>query len=181
MSEAAVAERYARAIYELGEQSGELATVAQQLGLFSDTLGGSLELSVVLNDPSLDEAKRDAIVRDVASRLGFNPTTSNAVRLLSSRQRLKALPEIAARLQSLADEKDGIVRVKVTSAKPLSEGYYQKLSTEVSQATGRRVVLQTAEDPSLISGVVTQIGDNTIDGSLKGRLQEYEQQLLSAE
>ena len=33
---------------------------------------------------------------------------------------------------------------------------------------------------ALIAGVVTRIGDNTIDGSLKGRLEQLERQLLQA-
>jgi len=41
------------------------------------------------------------------------------------------------------------------------------------------VVLERREDPWLISGVVTRIGDNTIDGSLRGRLEVLERKLLS--
>ncbi len=181
MSESAAAERYARAIFELGEESGQLPQLAEQLGRFNQTLSGSPQLLSVLLNPTLEESKRDAIIKSVASRLALNPTATNAVRLLSERHRLRVLPEINERLRSLADEKQGVVRVTVTSAQALPDSYFQRLSQEIAQTTGKRVVLEKKQDPSLIAGVVTQIGDNTIDGSLKGRLQEYERQLLAAE
>ena len=44
--------------------------------------------------------------------------------------------------------------------------------------TQRRIVIERRQDPSLIGGVVTRIGDNTIDGSVRGRLTEIERQLV---
>jgi F-type H+-transporting ATPase subunit delta len=42
------------------------------------------------------------------------------------------------------------------------------------------VVLERKEDPDLIAGVVTRIGDQTVDGSLRGRLDAIERQLLAS-
>ena len=68
----------------------------------------------------------------------------------------------------------------VTSAGPLAEQYYEQIARVLGQRTQRRVVVDRRVDPSLIAGVVTQIGDTVVDGSLKGRLRELERQLLSA-
>jgi F-type H+-transporting ATPase subunit delta len=54
------------------------------------------------------------------------------------------------------------------------------LSDQLATLVGRKVVLDRREDPSLIAGVVTRIGDNTIDGSVRGQLDQLERQLLSA-
>ena len=48
---------------------------------------------------------------------------------------------------------------------------------ELESATSRKVAIDRQQDPSLIAGVVTRIGDNTIDGSVKGRLAEIARQL----
>jgi F-type H+-transporting ATPase subunit delta len=102
----------------------------------------------------------------------------NSVKLLAARRRLRALPEIARRLGGLADEKAGILRATVTSAVPLPEAFYEKLTSELEAATRRKILLEKLHDPTLIAGVVTRIGDNTIDGSVKGRLAELERRLL---
>jgi F-type H+-transporting ATPase subunit delta len=105
----------------------------------------------------------------------------NFVKLLAARRRLRTLPDIARRLGGMADEKAGILRASVTSAGPLPEAFYQKLTSELEAATQRKIVLEKSQDPSLIAGVVTRIGDNTIDGSLKGRLNELERRLLQSQ
>ena len=68
----------------------------------------------------------------------------------------------------------------MTSAEPLPESFYQRLGEQLTTLVGKKVVLDRREDPTLIAGVVTRIGDNTIDGSIRGRLEELERQLLSS-
>jgi F-type H+-transporting ATPase subunit delta len=99
------------------------------------------------------------------------------VRLLA--QRRWFCLRIARRLGSMADEKPR-VRAKVSSAVPLSEDFYQKLGQKLEQRLGKKIVIERITDPSLIAGIVTKIGDNTIDGSLKGRLAALQSQLLSS-
>ena len=89
-------------------------------------------------------------------------------------------PSLRRRLATLSDEKAGLLRASVTSAGQLSESYYEKLKAELESLTGRKILLERKEDPSLIAGVVTRIGDNTIDGSVRGKLDQLERQLQSA-
>ena len=173
----AVAERYARAIFELGVEAGQVVALSEQIRSFADTYASSRELQAVLDNPMVDADKRAAILVDVATRVGLTGVGLNAIRLLADRKRLGSLPEIARRLATLADEKGGVVRATVTSAGPLPESFYERLGKELEAATQRKVAIDRQQDPSLIAGVVTRIGDNTIDGSVKGRLAEIERQL----
>lgn len=178
-SAATVADRYARAIFELGVEDGSLQALTQQLQSFAATYAAELELRGVLENPIVPADKRDAVLRQVATRLSLGTVALNAVRYLASRRRLSILPDVAKRLASLADEKAGVARAEVTSAGPLPESFYTRLAEELGTLVGRKVVLDRRQDPSLIAGVVTRIGDNTIDGSLKGRLEELERRLLA--
>ena len=177
----AVIERYARAIFELGSEQNQLSQLTLQLRNAAETYAASAELRGVLDNPLVDEDKRESILKDIASRLGLGPLAVNTIRLLASRHRLAALPDIARRLSVLSDEKARVLRATVTSATRLDEGYYQRLTAAIEQATGQKVVLDKKTDPDLIAGVVTTIGDNTIDGSLRGRLRELEKRLISAQ
>lgn len=181
MSESAVAERYGRAIFELGTESGQLSMLVDQLRKFEATLNGQNDLLPVLTSPVLPDEQRDGVITQVARRLGCGEVATNTLRLLGRRQRLHSLSEINRRLVSLTDNKNGVIRVVVTAPKPLGESYFQRLTTEVEKATGRKAIIERREDPSLIAGVIVQIGDNTVDGSLKGRLEEFERQLLTAQ
>lgn len=180
MISSAIVERYARAIFELGVESGQLAQLTEQVRRFAETYAGSRELRMVAENPLVPDEQRDAVLKEVGARLGLGELAVNAVRLLAQRRRLSALPDVAKRLGGLADEKAGIVRAKVVSAAPLSEDFYTKLAQKLEAKTRMKVVIEREQDPSLIAGVVTKIGDNTIDGSLKGRLQALERTLLQA-
>jgi F-type H+-transporting ATPase subunit delta len=180
MSQSAIAERYARAILELADEAGQLVPVTEQLRSFAEAYTSSAELRSILSNPVVDHAARDGIIKELAARLGIASLALNAVRLMAQRGRLAALPELASTLTRLADQKAGVVRATVTSAKPLSEDYYQKLSSELEKRTQRKVILERREDPTLLAGVVTRIGDHTIDGSVRGRLAALERQLLAS-
>ena len=173
----AVAERYARAIFELGVEAGQLEALTGQIRSFADIYGSSRELQSVLDNPMLELSKRQSILQEIAARVGLTGVGLNALRFIAQRKRLGSLPGIARRLASLADEQGGIVRATVTSAGPLPESFYERLVKELESATSRKVAIDRKQDPSLIAGVVTRIGDNTIDGSVKGRLAEIERQL----
>lgn len=174
----AVAERYARAIFELAVEAGQLTQVAEQLSGFAQIYAGNIELRSVLDNPLVTEEQRAAILKDVAARARLNDLAFNSLRLIAHRRRLVVLPDIARKLSSLADEKAGVVRATIISAAPLSESYYLQLKAQLEKSTGKKIQLTKEQDPSLIAGVITKIGDNTIDGSLRGRLNDLERQLL---
>src|SRR6478736_4350867 len=151
MSDGTVAERYARAIFELGVEAGQVVALSEQVRSFADTYAASRELQAVLGNPMVEPEKREAILRDIAGRVGLSGVGLNAIRLLAARNRLASLPE----------------------------SFYERLMRELESATSRKVAIDRQQDPSLIGGIVTRIGDNTIDGSVKGRLAEIERQLGS--
>jgi F-type H+-transporting ATPase subunit delta len=115
---------------------------------------------------------------DIAGRLGVGEKAKNTLRLLVRKRRIAAVPEIARQLARLSDEDAGVLRAEVTSAGPLSEAYLGRLRAELEKATGRKVAVSHKQDPSLIGGVVTRIGDQVIDGSVRARLAGFRDSLL---
>jgi F-type H+-transporting ATPase subunit delta len=175
-----VAERYARAILALGVETGTLGALADQMRRFATAYQESIDLRSVLENPLIAEEQREKVLSEVAGRLGLERLALNTIRYLARRRRFSALPEIAKRLDSLSDEQQGVVRATVTSARLLPDSYYARLGEQLTTLVGRKVVIDRREDPTLIAGVVTRIGDNTIDGSLRGQLDQLERRLLAS-
>jgi F-type H+-transporting ATPase subunit delta len=180
VSQSTIAERYARAILELGDEAGQLAETTEQIRSLAASFTESAELRAITSNPNVEAGARDALLKDLGARLGVSTLAMNAVRLMAVRGRLTALPDVAVALAHLADQKAGVLRATVTSAAALSEDYYAELTGELEKRTSRKVLLERRQDPSLIAGVITRIGDHTIDGSLKGRLAALERQLLAS-
>lgn len=180
MSFEAIANRYAQALFDIGVETNTLSRLVSELHDFANTYSASSELRAVLDNPLVAEADRDGLIAELARRMELGDTVRNTVRLLAQRRRLPIVPTLARALQRMSDERQGLVRAQVISAKPLDEAYAQRLQAELEKLTGKKVLLARQVDPTLIAGVVTRIGDTIIDGSIRTRLEDLRAQLLSA-
>jgi len=178
MSYDAIARRWALAVFEIGKETGAIARLEADLSAFAETYAGNAELATLLDDPLVPEAAREAVIVEVASRMGLSDAARSTLRLLARKRRFAALPDIARQLARLADDAGGVVRAEVQSAGPLSDDYLAKLRAELERATGKKVVVTHRRDPALIGGVVTRIGDRVIDGSVRARLTGFRESLL---
>jgi F-type H+-transporting ATPase subunit delta len=70
----------------------------------------------------------------------------------------------------LADELKGLVKATLVSATELSSDAVDKIKEGLSKRIGKEIVLDVEQDPDLIGGVVTRIGDLVLDGSIKTQL-----------
>ncbi len=179
MSSGAAAERYARAIFELGSEGGQLDRLTQEIAEFAAAFQDQPTLRRTLENPVLEEPVRERVLRQVARHSQFSPLATNSLLVLLKRRRLGELPVIAKRLRSLSDEKNGLCRAKIISAGSLSESYFNQLKARLEGLLGKRVMVEHEEDPTLIGGVIVRVGDNSFDGSIKGRLEELERRLLA--
>jgi F-type H+-transporting ATPase subunit delta len=178
MSYEAVARRWARAIFDLGKEAGSVARLTDDIAAFAETYGAHAELAAVLDNPLVADTDREAILREVAQRMSLSDLSVASLRLLARKRRLRALPDLARQLRRLADDDQNLLRAEVAAAGPLTDGYLDKLRAEIEKATGKKVSITFRRDPSLIGGVVTKIGDQLIDGSVRARLATFRDSLL---
>lgn len=180
MSYEAIARRYAQAVFELGKESNSLTELSKQMTALADVFSESEELRAVLTNPLVADQAREAILIDIGHRLGASDTALRTLRVLAHNRRISALPEIARALSRLVDQDQKTLRATVTSAGPLSEGYLARLGAELTKVTGNKVVLTVRTDPTLIAGVVVQIGDRVIDGSARAKLSRFREGLQTS-
>lgn len=178
MSLEAAARRYAKAIFELANEQGALEKFTAEIKSVGDVVAQSRDLAAALSNPTVAPPVRKAIMSDIVARLGVAPTVRNAVLLITEHNRAALLPRIANVLTELADVRAGKVRAEITSAAPLSEAQYARVTASLEKLTGRKISLQRKVDPALIGGVVTRVGDKVYDGSVRTRLAELRQSLL---
>jgi F-type H+-transporting ATPase subunit delta len=78
----------------------------------------------------------------------------------------------------LTDRKENRLRADVTSATPLADDVVARLKAALQRSTGKMIVVTKTEDPSIIGGIVTRVGDLLYDGSLKTRLKRMKETML---
>lgn len=170
---------YARAIVELARAEGELARVESELYTIARAIEGARELRDALTDPRIPYERKKAIVDDlVGGRASL--VTVNSVSLVVAQERAADLPAIADRLSSMAAATVGKEIAAVRSAVPLDEPTVERLAAALTKAVGRPVDVRVVVDPGLVGGIVAQVGDTVIDGSVRRRLETLKTALRSA-
>lgn len=160
---------YAEALFGVARAEGTLGEVEDELFRFSRTLQGSDELRDALTDPGIPASRRQQIVEDLLGGKA-SPTTVALVSLVVGTGRARELPAIIRELVEMSAAEANKAVAEVRSAVPLSDDQTERLAKVLGEATGRQVTVKVIVDPSVLGGVVAQVGDTVIDGSIRTRL-----------
>ena len=179
MSTSTLGRRYARAVLSIAKEENAVPLFKTQFQDLAAAWSTSPELRAVFENPEFGPEARRSVIDGLATKMGLAPTVVRTLKLLSDRRRIRDLPEVIETFQQLAEEFAGQVRAEVTTAKDMPEAYFTELGAALERVTGRKVILDKKIDPALIGGVVARVGDKVFDGSLRHRLQEMKDSLLS--
>ncbi len=168
-------ESYADAVLGVASAEGQSSVVESQLGEFARAVAGNDELSGALSDSSTPVARRQQIVEDLLGSAA--PATKAVVSMIVGAGRAKDLSAIAQAVSQRGASGRGRQLAEVRSAVPLSDDQVARLTAALSQSTGTEVEVQVIVDPSVVGGIVTQIGDTVIDGSVRTRLAQMRSSL----
>ncbi len=172
-----IARRYAKALFSLAVDSGRVEPWAQSLEALRQAVEASPDLRDVLSNPVYSKDQRRAIVEKLAAGLKLEAEPANLLFLLGDRNRLGYLAAVVEVFRELADQHLGRVRARVTSAVKLDDVAAQAIAEKLSQASRAKVLLEREVDPSLLGGVVAQVGSLVFDGSVRAQLEDLRRQL----
>lgn len=179
MRASAIAQRYARALLDLGIERRNFEQLGRELDRVAN-LFQSGDLAEVLRNPKFDAEIRKGVLGELLRRLMVSPVCRNFVFLLVDRNRVRYLPDIVTAYHGLADEHAGRLKAHVTVATRLSEPDAARLRTILQNMTGSQVVLEQEEDPEILGGIITRIGDRIYDGSVRAQLETLRGELKQA-
>jgi F-type H+-transporting ATPase subunit delta len=171
MAEAAtIARPYAEAVFGLADKAGALAKWSEALAGMAQAVAHP-EVQACISDPKLGADRLYALVVSF-SRVELPADIQNFVRVLIANGRLALLPEIHAQFVALKNEREGVVEAEIRSAFPLEAAQLKDLVAGLERRFKRRIQPQVVVDRDLIGGARITVGDEVIDGSVRGRLEE---------
>jgi len=179
VSDGQIARVYARALFGAAQAAGRVEPVRRELGDFVAGLAASAPLRHVLADPQVDDAAKRRVLAELtreADRL-----VSNTLQLLQGKGRFALVDAVHEELEALAAAEAEVVNVEVTSAVELGPEVEERLAAKVAKATGRRVEMTKRVDAGVLGGLVLRVGDVIVDGSLRSRIRQLRQRLVTAE
>jgi F-type H+-transporting ATPase subunit delta len=170
-----IAQVYARALFEVAQQSGDLDTVREQLAQFADAIDSDRGLQTFFFSPyfSTDE-KKDGLHKAVE---GAEPALLNFLELLIEKHRVPAVFRIRREFDRLWREENKLLSVQLTSAIKLDDATVESLGRTIGERTGRKVDVSASVNPDILGGIVLRVGNSILDASIRNRLESLRKQV----
>ena len=172
------ARRYAQAVFDIAREKKELDRWQSDLDKVTD-LSKDANVMAILENPKVRFEDKAKILSELLGDI--NPLALNLVYLLVTRGRLARIGDITGEYRRLLDGYHGIERAEVTTAVALDDKDKEKLAEQLGVVVGKKVVLETKVDKSLIGGVVARVGGRLLDGSVLSQLTVMKKTLAGGE
>jgi F-type H+-transporting ATPase subunit delta len=165
-----VAERYATALFELANETGELDAVEADIARFETMRRESADLRRLMKSLVFSNEDQLRAIGAVVEAAGLGVTISNFIKLVAANNRLPLLADMFRGFRQMLADKRGEVTAAITSATTLSDGQLADLKVALADISGKSVHVELNVEPELIGGLVVKLGSRMIDTSLKTKL-----------
>jgi F-type H+-transporting ATPase subunit delta len=180
MSNRASAGRYAKALLDVVIREADPVATEQELASFVDIYSTNDDLRRALANPAVPVKAKRGVIEQLSARLKPSKPVGKLLLLLADRGRLELLPDLLAAYRERLMDYQQVVRAEVVSAMPLPEARATQLRDRLAGLTGRKVVMTTRVDPSIIGGVVARVGSTVYDGSVATQLLRMKDRLVES-
>jgi F-type H+-transporting ATPase subunit delta len=179
----AVARVYAQSLLELADAAGgddKIVETGGELSVIAEMIRDDAEVAEFLRSPIVDSDKRAESLRRI-----FEGRVSDLVLrfmlVLNGKGRLGEFGAMTSAYDQLVNERMGRVEVDVMTVDgSLGADQLALLAEKVKAKLGQEPVFHQYADESLIGGLVLRVGDQLIDGSVRGQLRRMREELLAS-
>ena len=177
MRDTTIARNYAETLFALASKAEDLRGWGKTITELATAVEQDPTLRLFLESPRISGAEKIRVLgkafQDRMPRL--------MVRFLQSlvtHRRQMLIPEIAHEYQDIVDEAEGRMHARVTTARAASDAEVKEISTQLSRMFRKDVVPHMVVDPAIMGGVVVNVGDTVLDGSVRKRLGTLRRRML---
>ena len=168
--QASLAGRYARALFDLAQESDALAAVEASVERIGVALSQSAALRTLVDSPVVSRRDAGAAIAAVAAELQIDVLTTKFLGVLAKNRRLAQTANIVAAVAGLTAAHRGETSADVTSAHPLSPAQVADLKAKLKGRLDRDVAVNLHVDPTVLGGMIVKVGSRQFDSSIRTRL-----------
>lgn len=169
---------YARTLLDLAKDQGVLTEVTGEMQALVSIFTQQPSVVRALHNPALSGDKKAQLVSPLLAKA--SALTAKVIKLLSIKNRLALLPDLAEAYLRLEEESRKVHRARVISATPLTESQLASVAQLLAaRKPGATYKLENSVDTSLLSGFRVEEGDSIIDATLRHKLETIKQRLAA--
>ena|SRR3989338_2359360 len=174
-----LANRYAKALYELSREQKTHEDVHDDLLKIKDAVAESSDFTEFLRNPAIPSEKIKAILKDIFKNT-ISKQTSNFLMFLAHKKRLSILGDICESYAQYYREGKNILKVKIFSSVALASHQRDRLSEQCRARFKKEIEPEFFVDSRLLGGIKIQVGDQVYDYSIRTQLERFEESLITS-
>lgn len=169
---------YSLALYELAKENNSLDLVEQQVNSIIELIKQSEDFNILIKDPTNKQREKLNAMKTISEKFNFNEIFKKFLNFLIFKRRFNNIERILKDFLDICSNKRGEIRAKLTAAKELNNNDIEKIKNELAKNFGSNIKINYRHDPSLIGGLIVQIGSIMVDTSIKNKLQNIENKMI---
>ena len=170
--------RYSLALYELAEENKHVKEIEDQSSALIKLVDESKDFELIVRNPTNKKENQINVINKISEHYNFNILLKNFLCFLVEKRRLFFLKNILKKFLDICSQKRGEVKAILVAAKKLNESEVNKIRDELSKDFSNKVKLDYKYDPSLVGGLIIQVGSVMVDTSIKSKLKQLENKMI---
>jgi len=171
---------YAIALYAIAKENAEINKIEDEMKSLKKLLRESIDFKEMILSPAVTKEDKKNVIYSIADNNNFSKTIKNFLGLVSIKNRLFFLEKIIESFLNLVSNNKGELKAKLISSKKLSTEEQNKIQSDLSSDFKSQLNIDYKYDPSLIGGLIIQVGSIMVDTSIKNKLKKLEQSMVEA-
>ncbi|HPC22988.1 MAG TPA: ATP synthase F1 subunit delta [Phycisphaerae bacterium] len=172
-----IAKVYADALFDLAKAAGTIDKIGAELQELASFQVQEPQFAEFLSSQVIDDDERErSLERMFRGRV--DDTLLDTLQVMNQHGRIGLLPQLLRAFVLRIEEDRGQVEVRAISAVELSGVEQADVQTLAAQLTGRQPLMDYRIDPSIIGGLVLEVGGYRYDDSVRHNLDALRRRML---
>lgn len=169
------AKEYGNALFMITEEDGKTDKVLADVKTADCVLKENPDYVKLLSSPAISKEERVALADKAFS--GLDESLVNLIKILIEKRNIGIYSKVATAYLELYDDSRGIVRVEAITAIPMDKTQIDRVKAKLEATLNKRVIINNRLDPSILGGMKLRYSGVQLDGSIKTRLDKFEEAL----
>ncbi|GAE92502.1 ATP synthase delta chain [Gracilibacillus boraciitolerans JCM 21714] len=178
MSNTNVAKRYAEALFQIAVEKETIDFLETELTTVKEVFQTNQEILPFLQHPKVNVKEKKQLLNEAFA--GFSKDVLHTLSLLVDRHNEEIIPDVVDHFISFANEANGIKQATVFSVRALTDAEKEEISQVFTKKLNvKELKIDNQIDPEIIGGVKIKVDNTIYDGSVKGKLDRLERQIVT--
>jgi F-type H+-transporting ATPase subunit delta len=175
MNETKIANRYAKALFDLALELGLIEKVREDAQLLHEVCNSNKDFVFMLRSPVIRVDKKSLVIREIFSK-HLQEISLNFLMIITRNKRERLIPEIFAQFIEIYKVHNNIISVEITTVSKIDETLRTKILSLLEKRANATIDLTEKLDEEIIGGFVIAYEDKQYDASILKQIKNLRQE-----